>query len=294
MRSLHRFFALILLPALAGCAEDPVGPPILLPPLEAQVWHVHESDGQPVPALLGHRLVNGNVLEQDFLDWTQLFVEADGRWELRAQYQRYHDGTLRNGGTILDWGTWTATRDAYLFHQNTTNILLYVTTGPKDGVWNLDLRYPGQEGVAVSRLQAVAPPPSVAATYKATAMNEQPLPRVYIMDPEFFNGVKFVSHHLFIDSARVWLRSNGSYQHRIWYSHWEGPARGGPVVRLVGLVHNDFGTWTEAGVQLTLASGWLQNHVMLGERAANNVGPLRLNHGISHGDAPVPLRYVRE
>lgn len=294
MRSLHRFFALILLPALAGCADDPTHTPILLPPLEAQIWHVHESDGQPMPALVGHRLVEGNVLEQDFLDWTQLFIEADGRWELRAQYQRYHNGTLLNGGTILDWGTWTATRDAYLFHQNTTGILLYVTTGPKDGVWNLNLRYPGEEGVAVSRLRATAPPPTVVGRYRATAMHDQPLPRVYIMDPEFDNGNAIVSHHVIIDSARVWLRSNGSYQHRIWYSHWEGPARGGPVVRLVGLVHNDFGTWTEAGVQLTLASGWLQNHVMLGERAANNVGPLRLNHGISHGDAPVPLRYVRE
>jgi hypothetical protein len=293
MLSNQRLVSLLLAAALTACADDPTHTPLPLPPLAAGVWHVHESDGQALPALVGHRLVEGNVLEQDFLDWTQLFVEADGRWELRAQYQRYHDGTLLHGGTILDWGTWTATPDAYQFRRNTGE-LLYVTSGPEDGEWGLNLRYPGEEGVAVSRLRATAPPASVVGTYRATAMHDQPLPRVYIMDPEFFNGVKLVSHHLFIDSARVWLRSNGSYQHRIWYSHWEGPVGGGPEMRLISLSHSDFGSWTAAGTQLTLESGYLQNHVIRGERAANNIGPLRLDHGISHGDEPVPLRYVRE
>jgi hypothetical protein len=97
-----------------------------------------------------------------------------------------------------------------------------------------------------------------------------------------------------IDSVRLWIRSDGGYQHRLWYSHWEGPVGGGPEVRLIGLTHNDFGSWSLAGTQLTLESGWLQNHVIRGERSANDAGPLRLHHGITHGDEPVPLRYIRD
>jgi hypothetical protein len=293
MRSPQPFLALTLLAALVACAEDPTNPPVLLPPLEAQVWHVHESEGQPLPALLGHRLVEGGVLQQDFLDMSNLFVESDGRWELRAFYQRYHDGALLHGGSILDWGTWVATPGAYHFKRHSGE-LVYTTTGPTAGGWDLALQYPGQEGRAVSRLKPTPAPLSVAGPYRATAMHDQPLPRVYIMDPAFDNGFEIVSHHLFIDSARVSLFTNGTYRHRIHYSHWEGPAHGGPEVRLISLVHDDHGSWTTTGTQVTLESGWLQNHVIHGERAADNIGPLRLNHGISHGDEPVPLRYVRQ
>jgi hypothetical protein len=43
-----------------------------------------------LPALLGHRL-NGQILEQDFLDSARVVVNGEGGWELAGWYQRFHD-----------------------------------------------------------------------------------------------------------------------------------------------------------------------------------------------------------
>jgi hypothetical protein len=42
-----------------------------------------------------------------------------------------------------------------------------------------------------------------------------------------------------------------------------------------------------------LESGWLQNKRIQGDASLGAAMPLRLNHGITHGDPPAALRYVR-
>lgn len=292
MFAIRAVVAVVAVALLSACTEKSPLAPEPLPALQSAVWHVHQSDGQALPALLGHRLLPGAVLEQDFLDSAQFVVDADGTWEHRAWYQRFRAGEFYQVIATLDWGTWTATTEAYEFRRNTGE-LIYTLAGPANDQWQINLRYPNQDGVAVSTLRSTRPALSVAGHYRATALHDQPLPRAYIIEPEFNNGTAIVTHYVMIDSAFVSLQSNGSYRHNIFYSHWEGPVGGAPEVRLIGFRHSDFGSWSVAGTGVTLESGWLQNHVIFGERAASDIGPLHLNHGISHGDEPAPLRYVR-
>lgn len=291
MSRAFRFLPLLAL-AVAAC-DDATAPaaPEPLPALQDQVWHVHVSDGQPVPALLGHRLLPGSVLEQDFLDSSRFEIAADGAWEHKGWYQRFRDTQYHSSVATLDWGTWTATATGYEFRRNTGE-LLYAVTGPIGTELQLHLRYPNQEGLAVSTLRRTPAPLAVTGRWRATALRDVPLPATYLVDVVDF-GAGLVSRYLVIDSALVWLYPNNQYLQRVYYTEWEGEPDGGPERILFRNDEVDFGSWNRTGVQLQLNSGWLQNKTMLGEVPAEPVVALQLFHGIGHGDAPAAFRYQR-
>lgn len=279
---------------VAACTDStPAAPAPTLPPLPSAVWNVHTSDGQPVPALLGHRTLPGNVLEQDFLDSAKVEIDADGTWEHRGWYQRFRTSEHYAWGSTLDWGTWTATTTGYEFRRHTGQ-LLYTITGRVGEELRLNLLYPGQDGVAVSVLRQTPPPPTIVGRWVANALRDEPLPATYFLEPEFDTGNGIVSSHIVIDSAVVILYANERYLQRVFFSQWFGPANGPRQWKQISLMETDFGTWTKTGTLMHLASGWLQNKVITGEAAANLIGPLRLDHGITHGDEPAPFRYVRQ
>ena len=293
MPSLRPTLSILALATLAACADDAtVAGPALLPPLATATWYVHTSDGQPVPALLGHRTLPGNVLEQDFLDSATFAVTADGHWEHRGYVTRYRNQVPEGPAHVQDFGTWTATPDGYEFRR-WTGQLLYTLSGEVGAELQINLRYSGQAGVTVSVLRPVAPPPQATGRYRAVAMAEEPLPRVYTSDPEIDNGTTMVSQHVFIDSAVVELLSSRRYTQRIYYSVWEGPVHGAPQLKVGSFVHDDTGTWSQEQLSVAMISAQLQNHIILGERSAEPTGLLRLHHGISHGDPPVVLDYGR-
>ena len=101
----RRLFPLVFAAIVAACA-DATAPiePQPLPALEDQVWHVNVPDGQPMPALLGHRLVSDGILEQDFLDSARIEIAADGSWAQKGWYQRYRSGQHYAWTSTLDWG----------------------------------------------------------------------------------------------------------------------------------------------------------------------------------------------
>ncbi|MBA3853222.1 MAG: hypothetical protein C0503_02345 [Gemmatimonas sp.] len=276
----------------AACAETtaPIDPQPL-PALEDQVWHVNVSDGQPLPALLGHRLAPGGILEQDFLDSARFEIRADGSWEQLGWYQRYRSGQHYMWASTLNWGTWTATPTAYEFRRNTGE-LLYTVAGPIGSELQMNLRYGGQSGVAVSQLRRTRPALDIYGRWRANALRDQPLPAAYIVENGDY-GEGPVSRHIVIDSAVVWLYPTGQYLQRIFHSEWEGAVDGPAERKLRELVEADYGFWNRNGLQLSLLSNWLENKTMLGEASANAGGPLRLQHGITHGDEPAAFRYVR-
>lgn len=289
-----RTIALVMLSFVVACDDaSPVAPIQNLPPLQTAIWHVHVSDGQAMPALLGQRTIAGNVLEQDFLDSSRVEIDRDGSWEHKAWYQQFRGGEHYAWVSTLDWGTWTATPTGYEFRRNTGESL-YTLTGSVGDSMRLNLVYPNQDGAAVSLLRRTLPPATIHGQWRATALGGQPLPAAYWVEPEFETDGGIVSRHVVIDSASVFLYANDRYLHRIFYSEWEGPANGERQTKLQSFMATDFGSWTKSGLTMTLSSAWLQNHVMTGEAAANIVGPLRLNHGISHGDEPAAFRYVRQ
>jgi len=289
----HRFSPLIAALIVAGCTETtaPIATPTPLPALQDQVWHVHVSDGQSLPALLGHRTVAGGILEQDFLDSARVEIAANGTWEHKGWYQRYRSGQHYAWASTLDWGTWTATPTVYEFRRNTGE-LLYSVAGPIGTELQMNLRYSGQAGVAVSQLRRTRPALDIHGRWRANALRDQPLPSAYIVENGDF-GDGPVSRHIVIDSAIVWLHPTGQYLQRIFYSEWEGAVDGPAERKLRELVEADYGAWNRNGVQLSLWSNWLQNKTMLGETSATAGGPLRLQHGITHGDEPAAFRYVR-
>jgi hypothetical protein len=294
MRVLARTLAsLIAAAALSSCGEATAPSEAQpLPPLSDQVWHVHASDGQPLPALLGHRQVNG-LLEQDFLDSSRLELYADGRWEQRAWYQRFRGGTFTEVRTAIDAGRWVATSTSYELRtaDGTLRYSLGATLGAE---LTLNLQYAQQAGAAVSTLRRTPAPLTVAGRWRAATMNGRSLPAVYTADSSIDVGAGLVSRHILIDSAMVTLQANNRYTQEVFYSEWEGSVNGAPRVRVYADIAVDFGSWNRTALDgVLLESGWLQNKRITGESREQDALPLRLFHGITHGDPPVEFGYRR-
>lgn len=295
--SMSSFVRLVLVAALfvttTACSDSSApAAPAPLPPLGDQAWYVHTSDGQPLPALLGHRLVNG-ALEQDFLDSTRLDVYADGRWEQRAWYQRFRSGTFIEARTALDAGRWVATSSSYELRA-ADGALRYTLGATLGAELTLNLQYAQQAGVAVSTLRRTPAPLSIVGRWRATMMNGRALPAIYTSDSSIDAGAGLVSRHILIDSAMITLQANNRYTQEVYYSEWEGPVNGPPLARVYRENAVDFGTWNRNGLgNLLLESSWLQNKRITGEAREQEVTPLRLFHGITHGDPPAEFVYQR-
>lgn len=287
-----RAAAIILLGLGSACGgADPAAPPVEpLPPLAAATWHVHEAEGQPLPALVAHGLEDG-VLVQDFLDSATVDVRADGTWERRLWISRFRDQQYHAPVGALEAGTWRATTTAYEF-----------TAQPSGRRFSLASLTPGQpvtfplrgaaEGGIQARLRTAPPPPSLPGTFEIAEVRGAPVPAVMYVFNDFEEAGRVVSIHLVVDSAQLTLRSNGSYTHLIHYSEWEGPNHGAPTTLRFRFSAYDHGTWTRGpGDQVRFESGFLQNHRFGGSAAAPS--RLDLAHGLSHGDPPEPVRYVR-
>ena len=134
------------------------------------------------------------------------------------------------------------------------------------------------------------PPPSAVAEWKATHVAGVAVPGLlYLFDPDSINGQP-VSVHIILDSAKLVVRGDGRYEHRIWASHWVGEPGGPPLERTVRFFHGDHGSWGGTSDALEFESEWLQNHRMTG---ALTPDALEMSHGFSHGDPPVAVRYGR-
>ncbi|MCU0649760.1 MAG: hypothetical protein MUF00_17350 [Gemmatimonadaceae bacterium] len=292
-RPLRLVLSVSLLVTLTACREssDPIVP-VPLPPLTTQTWYVHVSDGQPLPALLGHRQVNG-LLEQDFLDSSRLELYADGRWEQRAWYQRFRGATFTEARTAFDAGRWVATTTSYELRAP-DGALRYTLGATLGAELTLNLQYAPQSGVAVSTLRRTPAPLTIVGRWRAATLDGRALPAVYTADSSIDAGAGLVSRHILIDSALVTLQANNRYTQEVYYSEWEGPVNGPPQVRVYRENAVDFGTWNRTAFGgLLLESGWLQNKRITGQAREQDALPLRLLHGITHGDPPVEFLYQR-
>ncbi len=283
---------LALIAALQACSSDrPTAPDLTpLPPLATATWRVHQADGQPLPALVAHRLVGGQLL-QTYLDSAQLEVDASGRWQQRLWMQRLRDGRFDGRFAEQDAGAWVVDGDRYRFTSDVHGERFAIRALVADSL-RADLRASAVDGVMRSTLRQTAPSASPAGAWRASAVQDAPLPApIYVFDPAVVDG-DTVSVHFLVDSAGIRLLPSGRYEHWIRYSEWHGPAGGAPTQQRFRFAWADFGTWTRNGLQVAFESGYYQNHRFSGEFAG--AGPLRLQHGLSAGDPLVGLRYVRE
>ncbi|MFN0100061.1 MAG: hypothetical protein ACKVS7_15425 [Gemmatimonadaceae bacterium] len=283
-------FGAVLGLLLACAPERSAAPePVVLPPLATATWHVHRADGQPLPALVAHRLEKG-VLVQTFLDSAHVVVDRAGRWEQRVWLQRYRDGVFYDRLAEMDAGTWSIDGAEYRFTSDLLGPRFALGALTTDSL-RLWLRSPEVDGSMDATLRQSAAPVAPVGTWRADAVADRPVPSaVYVFDPAEVDG-DTVSIHLIVDSAWITLHPTGRYEHAIRYSEWIGPRSGAPTHRRFRWQWNDFGTWTRTGTQVALESGFFQNHRVAGDFVGG--GPLRLRHGLTHGDPPVGLRYVR-
>lgn len=283
--------AILAATLLTACSSDaPNAPREPFPPLTSQRWYVQTADGQALPALVAHRVVDGS-LEQLFLDSATVDVTQEGTWTRRFWMQRFLGGERVGAEYSQIVGTWAATREGYEFVSEPGGRRFALRGEARDAI-SLSLPGLGTHDVIVAALGRTPVPPGPLGTWRLTAVHELPLPSTIYRFDNFEEDGVLKSIHLIADSARIVLHPNGTYTHRIDFSEWEGPNHGEATTFRYRWFASDFGSWTRSGLTLNFASGWIEGLRMQGEFAAS--GPLRMLHGISHEDEWVPWRYVRQ
>lgn len=284
--------ALLAIVALGCESSSPLAPPPRepLPPLATATWFVHSAEGQSLPALVAHRLESGDYV-QDFLDSARVQVTAAGTWTRTMWLSRYRAGSYESSFAGIEGGTWVAGDSAYTFTADVSGRSFSVRAmTPGDSVV-LPVRGFG-EGYVLATLRTSSPPPAVVGSYRVTHVQGAQVPSaIYVFNNHDDGDGRIVSIHLVIDSVKLELRHTGQYQHAIYHTEWEGENFGPPTTVRSRWATFDFGSWTRNGGSLSFESGWLQNLRFGGTATAG--GTLELQHGISHGDEPVPMRYAR-
>lgn len=283
--------ALLLVLAVACERDTPLAPdPTPLPPLVATTWHAHATEGQALPANVAHWLEDG-VLVQDFLDSARVEIRADGTWERRLWMSRFRSVLFDSPVVELETGTWSATDSGYLFAAEFGARQFSIAAMTPGAAVNFPLRgVPG--GSILATLRTEAAPPAVTGAFEILTVLDQPVPAtMYVFNDVAMEG-RVVSIHLIVDSARVDLWSNGTYTHRIHYSEWEGPNHGAPSALRYQWNFHDYGFFTRGpGAAIEFHSNWLENHQFAG--TVDPADGMDLQHGLGHGDPPVPVHYTR-
>lgn len=98
--------------------SSPVGPAPLAP-LAAATWLMIEAEGQPLPAVVAHRMLAGNLLEQSILESATLVVDADGSYEQHYRIRTVANGVEQSNVLVQDLGEWTAGTERYELASDT-------------------------------------------------------------------------------------------------------------------------------------------------------------------------------
>jgi len=280
-----------LLSISVACDGSPTSPGAAepLPPLSSAVWYAHAAEGQPLPALVAHRL-EGGTLVQDFLDSARVEVGASGTWVRRLWMSRYRGGSFDQRVPSQESGTWVATDTAYVFTASTSGRRFSLRAMSPGAEIQLPLRSV-TDGYISAAMRTAPPAPAIVGSYRIAEVRGIAVPAPIYVFNGFEDDGRIISVHLIVDSAFIELRHDGTYAHAIFHSEWEGPDGGAPTARRFRWTTFDFGGWAREGTQLRFESDWLQNHRFDGHVATGRV--MELRHGISHGDEAVPVRYVQ-
>lgn len=302
---LRRLLAVIVPSVLVlACSDSPSAPPPdpSLPPLPTGTWYVNEADGQSLPAMIAHRLVNG-VLEQTFLDSSSFTIDPAGTWQQQIFKRRVLIGTPAGvvgaatgdiNEPVADFGTWTATDSAYLFSSLARPRQFVIRAPSPDSLFAYQkLVDHAESGVVRSSFRRTPPPAALVGTWRADRALGATLPARVENIPSMSDGTRVFSWHVFLDSSRVELKADGKYLHRTYVSGWEGQPYGPPVARLSWTVLTDRGVWSRTGFAISLLSEIYAGHDMSGFVAAN--GAVVLQHGVELNDPnPFPVTYWRQ
>ncbi len=285
--------SILALFALVACSDTPIAPTPepQLPPLATGSWYLNIADGQSLPALVAHRLVNGKV-EQTFVDSAVLTVNANGTWQQSTHLNRALIGLPATDAPMIDAGTWAPTDSGYLFRSSIAN-RDFVIRAPGAESLRVTQRlaeYP-EAGLVVGEFRRARPAGSLVATWQALSAKGSALPVLIESIPFDSAGGRQYSWHTVLDSVHLELTSQRTYVHRVYVTGWEGEPFGPPLRRMGTLRRSDYGRWTSSPGQLRLESTLYESHTILGAIAPD--GTIAVEHGLGPGEDRFALRLTR-
>lgn len=118
-RILSSAAALMLLTSACDSGGLTPAGPEALPPLATVTWEMVEADGQALPAVVAHRTLEGNVLEQSILESAVVHVDADGTYEQVFRIRTVANGVEQSNVLVQDIGVWTAGTERYALESDT-------------------------------------------------------------------------------------------------------------------------------------------------------------------------------
>lgn len=273
---------------------DPVSPP---PVLTAGSWMLTEAEGQPLPAYIAHREVDG-VLEQVWVDSARLDLRADGRWTQQVFTRTHRGGAFSHVEAWIDMGVTRVHEGKYRLDSENRSRVATLDNRQAGRLEVLEQFVfwagAGQVDARYEPLTAQPPGEPVPTTERWVAMgtSQGPLPaRAYFFPNEPLDG-NATEYRL--DSAVVSLRNDGTYVRRTWFSEWFSPdyRAGAPYQLVYRTMDFDHGFWSRNGQAITLLSNWIENQTLGGAWEAD--GRLRLHQPLSPGDDRFDVFFVRE
>ncbi|MDX2182649.1 MAG: hypothetical protein SFW08_01575, partial [Gemmatimonadaceae bacterium] len=279
---------------------EPAPPPPPPPPaISAGTFDLSQADGQSLPAYIAHRQIDGR-LEQVYVDSARLTVTDNGRYEQRIWTRRLHNGALAFRDTWVDAGSWQLDGQAYRFTSTGGGRSLTVRTSasPILQVTESMVGWP-QAGLVVgvyarrSAPPAEQPPPTdpeptpiTETRFRATDVAGALLSARVVTerDVPHQNAETYTQ----LDSARLVLRSDATYERVAYYSTWQTPnyVLSLGYIRLASTRDVDRGRYVRRDDgQLTLTSTLYQNRTAVGVHLGDRI---RLTQDMTAGDPVRP------
>lgn len=119
LRARPLLLVVALLAGISACnpSTEPITPPGTGGTLYTGTWHMHEADGEPLPAVISERIV-GVAVEKTVLDSSILLLNTDNTYEQRYWTRVLVTETLDRSDFVIDQGTYVAEGLGYRFSSN--------------------------------------------------------------------------------------------------------------------------------------------------------------------------------
>jgi hypothetical protein len=250
------------------------------------------ADGQPLPAIVAHRLVEGR-LEQVVLDSARLTILPDGRFEHRSWRYTLVDASVGRREAVLEHGWVAALGDGFTLRAVSSPAVRSLRVLAADRWRVLE---PVSQGAAMIdaeyRPAATVRPAALLGEWEVASIDGRPQPTfVYQVPDEEIDGAR-VSVHLAVDQRTLVLHDDGRWTLRLVVTQWHGPVGGAPTVRVLRWRHQDEGRWQAEGDQVLFRSATFDG-VQFTATAAD--GGLHIRDGLAGpNDPPLAFRYSRQ
>ncbi len=250
-----RSAAVALTLALAACSPDRASAPAPTPGAPTAgtgTFDLVAANGLALPASASRRTLPNGRVEEVVLERGTLVLNPDGTWTQELVGHFYEDRQPLGTYVLADGGRWTTAAGGGV--ALTSGYAGRVTTPRADSGANVSLMEHvrlGTPTIAATRYAKRATPADPVGTWALSHAIGTGVPSVINRFRTPLPGGEYVSD-VQVDSARLTVAADGTYQQSFWLSEWNNGAFN------VRYAWSDHGTWTRSGNRLSFTSGWIQ------------------------------------